>query len=47
MDVEKLGIDVHIGDVVGGRDYLTGMYGAKPVEKYHLQYYGRSCVKRI
>ena len=32
MDVEKLGIDVHIGDVVGGRDYLTGMYGAKPVE---------------
>lgn len=26
MDVEKLGIDVHIGDVVGGRDYLTGMY---------------------
>ena len=32
MDVEKLGIDVRIGDVVGGRDYLTGMYGAKPVE---------------
>ena len=32
MDVEKLGIDVGIGDIVGGRDYLTGMYGAKPVE---------------
>ena len=28
MDVEKLGIDVGIGDIVGGRDYLTGMYGA-------------------
>lgn len=32
MDVEKLGIDVGIGDIVGGRDYLTGMYGAKPIE---------------
>ena len=32
MDVEKLGFDVGIGDVVGGRDYLTGMYGSKPVE---------------
>lgn len=32
MDVEKLGINVGIGDIVGGRDYLTGMYGTKPVE---------------
>ena len=32
MDVEKLGVDVAIGDIVGGRDYLTGMYAAKPVE---------------
>lgn len=32
MDVAKLGIDVGIGDLVGGRDYLTGMYMAKPVE---------------
>lgn len=31
MDVEKLGIDVAIGDLVGGRDYLTGMYAKKPV----------------
>ena len=30
--MEKLGIDVGIGDIIGGRDYLTGMYGAKPVE---------------
>ena len=32
MDVAKLGIDVGIGDIVGGRDYLTGMYMAKPIE---------------
>ena len=32
MDIEKIGIDVGIGDIVGGRDYLTGMYGAKPIE---------------
>ena len=32
MDVAKLGMDVAIGDIVGGRDYLTGMYMAKPVE---------------
>ena len=23
---------IHAGDIVGGRDYLTGMYGAKPIE---------------
>lgn len=32
MDVAALGIDVNIGDIVGGRDYLTGMYMSKPVE---------------
>lgn len=32
MDVAKLGIDVGIGDIVGGRDYLTGIYMAKPIE---------------
>lgn len=32
MDVAKLGLDVGIGDIVGGRDYLTGLYMAKPVE---------------
>lgn len=32
MDVAKLGMNVEIGDIVGGRDYLTGMYMAKPVE---------------
>lgn len=24
--------DAHIGDIVGGRDYLTGMYCARPIE---------------
>lgn len=32
MDVAKLGLDIGIGDIVGGRDYRTGMYMAKPVE---------------
>ena len=32
MDVEKLGLNVGIGDIVGGRDYLTGLYAAKPIE---------------
>lgn len=31
MDVAALGMDVEIGDIVGGRDYLTGMYMSKPV----------------
>ena len=32
MDVAKLGIEVGIGDIVGGRDYLTGMQMSKPIE---------------
>ena len=32
MDVEKLNIDAGIGDIVGGRDYLTGLYAAKPIK---------------
>lgn len=32
MDVASLGLDVKIGDIVGGRDYLTGMYMSKPIE---------------
>lgn len=31
MDVEKLGIEVSIGDIVGGRDQKTGMYLAQPI----------------
>ena len=31
MEVESLGIDVGIGDIVGGRDYITGMYMKQPV----------------
>lgn len=32
MDVEALGLDVGIGDIIGGRDYITGNYLKKPVE---------------
>lgn len=31
MDVETLGLDVEIGDIIGGRDYLTGLYAKKPI----------------
>lgn len=31
MDVASLDMDVEIGDIIGGRDYITGMYAAKPV----------------
>lgn len=31
MDVQKMGIDVPIGDIVGGRDYITGMEMAAPI----------------
>lgn len=32
MDVESLGIDIAIGDIIGGRDYRTGMSMKKPLE---------------
>lgn len=32
MNVERLNIDAGIGDIVGGRDYLTGLYAAKQIE---------------
>lgn len=32
MDVESLGIEVDIGDIIGGRDYLTGLYAKKPIK---------------
>lgn len=31
MDVETLNMDVAIGDIIGGRDYLTGLYAKKPI----------------
>lgn len=31
MNVETLDIDVDIGDIIGGRDYDTGLYAKKPV----------------
>lgn len=33
MDVESLGMEAEVGDIIGGRDYVTGMYAAKPVSK--------------
>lgn len=33
MDIENIGVEVEIGDIVGGRDYVTGMYAAKPIAK--------------
>lgn len=33
MDVETLNMDVAIGDIIGGRDYLTGLYAKKPIAK--------------
>lgn len=33
IDVEALGVEVEIGDIIGGRDYVTGMYAAKPIAK--------------
>lgn len=33
MDVETLGMEIEIGDIIGGRDYVTGMYAAKPIAK--------------
>ena len=31
MDVSSLGMEVDIGDIIGGRDYITGIYVKKPV----------------
>ena len=33
MDVESLGIDVQLGDIVGGRDYITGLSMKKALAK--------------
>lgn len=33
MDVESLDMEVEIGDIIGGRDYVAGMYAAKPIAK--------------
>lgn len=41
MDVEALGMEVEIGDIIGGRDYVTGMYAAKPISKKIYKVEGR------
>lgn len=45
MDVAKLGLNVGIGDIVGGRDYLTGMYMSKPIG--NIIYELTDCVESI
>ena len=41
MDVARIGIDVGIGDTVGGRDYITGTQVSKPVRnKIYTEEYG-------
>lgn len=32
IDVEQLSLDVAIGDIIGGRDHITGIYAKRPVE---------------
>jgi len=45
MDVESLGIDVAIGDIIGGRDYITGMYMAKPLANIIIKISGGKITK--
>ena len=33
MDVETLGMEVEIGDIIGGRGYTTGKYAGEPIGK--------------
>lgn len=48
MDVAKLGIDVGIGDIVGGRDYITGTVASKPVmNKIYVEEDGQTKINYI
>lgn len=38
MDVESLGIDVDIGDLIGGRDYITGISVKKALKSKIIMY---------
>lgn len=38
MDIEQLGIDVEIGDIIGGRDYITGLSISKPLANKIVTY---------
>lgn len=31
MDIASLELDIEIGDIIGGRDYLTGLYASQPI----------------
>ena len=45
MDVEELGIDIAIGDIVGGRDYRTGLSMTRPLENIIVIIKGESVKK--
>lgn len=45
MDVESLGLDIKIGDIVGGRDYITGMHMAKPLDNIIIKISGGKITK--
>ncbi len=48
MDVAKLGIDVGIGDIVGGRDYITGTTASKPIKnKIYVEEDGQTKINYI
>lgn len=46
MDVETLNIDIAIGDIVGGRDQVTGTYISKPLENIVVTISGDSITKK-
>ena len=41
MTMEKLDVTVDIGDIVGGRDYLTGASMQKQIGREDLDHFGR------
>lgn len=48
MDVAKLGINVGIGDTVGGRDYITGTVASKPIaNKIYVEDNGQTEISYI
>ena len=40
-----LDIDVSIGDIIGGRDYITGMFMAKPLKNIVIKIQGGTISK--
>jgi len=45
MDIASLGIDVSIGDVVGSRDYITGLTAKKPLASVIVTDNGKTSIE--